>query len=75
MYPTKTQKKWLERGLVQPGGKLPLFSEDGQQIGKRTVQACIKAGWAKPWKHNPIKPDWLVCRITSEGRKILNNSK
>ena len=27
------QRKWLERGLTQPGGKLPLFDNDGRMIG------------------------------------------
>ncbi len=72
MRPTKAQKQWLERGLEQPGGKLPLFSKDGKKIDNRTVKACINAGWAEPWKHNPIMPEWLVCRITPEGLKVLD---
>ena len=71
MRPTLTQRQWLKRGLRQPGGKLPLFNEKGQQIGEKTVRACIKAGWATPWKQNPIMPEWLICRITMAGKKIL----
>ena len=24
-----------------------------------------------PWVHNPIKPDWLVCRLTEAGYRVL----
>ena len=68
--PTSTQLKYLKRGLQQPGGKLPLFDEQGQRVGDKTVQACIRAGWAEPWFANPMKPDWLVCKITDVGRKV-----
>jgi len=68
LRPTDFQLKYLRRGLRQPGGKLPLFDEEGQQISPQTIRACIRAGWAEPWFANPIKPDWLVCRLTPEGR-------
>ena len=68
--PTPAQLKYLKRGLDQPGGKLPLFDEQGQRVGDKTVQACIRAGWAEPWFANPMKPDWLVCKITDVGRKL-----
>ncbi|MET1411341.1 hypothetical protein ABVF61_03680 [Roseibium sp. HPY-6] len=61
---TAAQKRWLKKGLEQPGGKLPLFDENGREIPARTIRACIDAGWAEPWFSNPIKPDWLVCKLT-----------
>ncbi len=67
--PSPVQRAWLRRGLDQPGGKLPLFDKEGQQVDPRTVQACIEQGWAEPWFANPIKPDWLVCKLTEAGRK------
>ncbi len=67
------QRRWLERGLEQPGGKLPLFTEDGQSINPSTVQSCVKNGWAEPWFSNPLKPDWLVCKLTNDGRKLVEN--
>ena len=70
--PTRSQLKWLSRGLKQAGGKLPLFDEDGQRISGRTVQSCIEKGWAKPWFDNPIKPDWLICKLTDSGRQVLS---
>ena len=68
---TDIQRRWLARGLTQAGGKLPLFDEFGQKIHTRTVNSCIRHGWAEPWFENPIKKDWLVCRLTDAGRKIL----
>lgn len=68
---TKAQKRYLQRGLGQPGGKLPLFDETGRQINHQTIRACIAAGWAEPWFSNPIKPDWLVCRLTGDGYRAL----
>jgi hypothetical protein len=69
--PTNVQIKWLQRGLNQAGGKLPLFDSDGQKISSRTINSCLKKGWAEPWFNNPIKPDWLVCRLTQAGRQAL----
>jgi hypothetical protein len=69
--PSPAQRAWLKRGLGQPGGKLSLFDEDGQRMNARTIRACIAAGWAEPWFHNPLKPDWLVCRLTPTGRALF----
>ena len=70
--PSQIQRNWLERGLNQPGGKLPLFNYLGQRVSARTVESCIKHGWAEPWFNNPLKPDWQVCKLTEMGRNILN---
>jgi hypothetical protein len=69
--PTEAQGRYLARGLTQPGGKLPLFEVDGREISKRTIAACMAHGWAEPWTHNPIRPDWLVCRLTAAGYRVL----
>ncbi|WP_428642838.1 hypothetical protein [Roseibium sp.] len=69
------QKRWLQRGLSQPGGKLPLFDDTGREIPVRTIRACIDAGWAEPWFSNPIKPDWLVCKLTPAAMKALSASQ
>ncbi len=69
--PSDSQRRWLVRGLEQPGGKLPLFDGEGQKVSERTVKICIKQGWAEPWFNNPIKPDWLVCKLTDAGRKVI----
>ena len=69
--PTLAQRRYMERGVDQPGGKLPLFDRNGQEIAHRTIKACIQYGWAEPWFPNPIKPDWIVCRLTDAGRDAL----
>ena len=69
--PNPAQRRYLTRGLGQPGGKLPLFDEDGQHVHPALVRACIAHGWAEPWFGNPLKPDWLVCKLTEKGRRIL----
>ena len=68
--PTAAQMAWLSRGLDQPGGKLPLFDRNGQRVSPRTVKTCIERGWAEPWFSNPLKPDWLICKLTAEGRRV-----
>jgi len=75
LRPTEPQRRYLERGLSQPGGKLPLFYADGREVPPRTVQACVANGWAEPWFRNPVKPDWLVCRLTERGRKVLGGTE
>ncbi len=69
--PSAVQRAWLNRGLDQAGGKLPLFDRDGRRISPRTVECCIKQGWAEPWFANPLKPDWQVCKLTDTGRQLL----
>lgn len=71
--PTQTQLDWLRRGLSQPGGKLPLFDTNGKQISEKTVKSCIDHGWAAQWFDNPIKPDWLICKLTDEGRRVATS--
>jgi hypothetical protein len=73
--PTMTQLAWLSRGLTQAGGKLPLFDHYGQRYDQRTIRSCIEQGWAEPWFNNPIKPDWLVCRLTEEGRQVAETGE
>ncbi len=73
--PTDVQKTWLARGLAQPGGKLPLFDEAGRRIDARTIRSCIDQGWAEPWFSNPLKPDWLVCRLTEAGRVAASQAE
>ena len=72
--PSGAQRRYLERGLDQPGGKLPLFDRDGRQVPIKTVQACIEHGWAEPWTRNPIKPEWLVCRLTTAGYAAIGHA-
>ncbi|WP_147162722.1 hypothetical protein [Pararhodospirillum oryzae] len=64
----------MRRGLDQPGGKLPLFDENGRRVDSRVVRACLAQGWAEPWFANPLKPDWLVCKLTEAGRAVVSTA-
>jgi hypothetical protein len=68
--PTLPEVLYLRRGLAQPGGKLPLFDLDGQTVAAAIVRRCLGRGWAEPWFSNPLKPDWLVCKLTESGRRL-----
>lgn len=74
LRPTEAQRRYLERGIKEPGGKLPLFDDEGQRISQQTIRSCMKAGWAEPWFENPIKPDWLVCKLTISGRALFDQT-
>lgn len=63
--------RYLTMGQKQPGGKLPLFDENGQEIKAQIIRACVEKGLAEPWFANPMKPNWLVCRLTEAGRQII----
>jgi len=41
--PTEAQRRYLERGLTQAGGKLPLFDRDGREVSKKTI-APVRPG-------------------------------
>src|SRR5262249_29880801 len=65
--PSEAQRRYLERGLTQPGGKLPLFDRDGREVSRKTIESCVAHGWATPWVHNPINRDGLVCALPAAG--------
>jgi hypothetical protein len=73
--PTMAQRRYLARGLDQPGGKLPLFDESGRGIDRKTVESCVERGWAEPWFANPIKPGWLVCKLNPAGYGLLGRDE
>ncbi len=70
--PAISELLYLRRGLTQAGGKLPLFDLDGQAVDKAVVRTCLARGWAEPWFSNPLKPDWLVCKLTAAGRRVAS---
>ena len=55
--PSAVQRRYLERGVAEPGGKLPLFDPGGREIGAATVRTCIREGWAEPSFANPTQPE------------------
>lgn len=62
---------WLQSGLSQKDGRLALFDGSGQRVGPAIQRAAIAAGWAEGWFANPMRPDWMVCRLTPLGRQAL----
>ena len=70
--PTLQELLYLRRGLTQAGGKLPLFDLDGQDVNETVVRRCLDRGWAEPWFQNPLRPDWLVCKLTEAGRRATS---
>lgn len=72
--PSAAQLNYLRAGLDQPGGKLPLFDQAGAAIPGALIRACIAKGWAERWFHNPMAPDWLVCRLTPRGAKAARDA-
>ena len=72
--PTMVEMLYLRRGLSQAGGKLPLFDMDGQDVSEDIVRRCLARGWAEPWFNNPLKPAWLVCKLTAGGRRLAEAS-
>jgi hypothetical protein len=69
--PSEPQRRYLARGLSEPGGKLPLFDLDGREVPRKTIESCVAHGWAEVWFNNPTKADWLVCRLTPQGYRAL----
>lgn len=69
--PSEAQRRYLARGLSEPGGKLPLFDHEGREVPRKTIESCIAHGWAEVWFNNPTKPNWLVCRLTPQGYRAL----
>ena len=69
--PSVAQLRYLSRGIKEPGGKLPLFDKEGQRINEQTIRSCISHGWCELWFKNPIKPAWLVCKLTEAGRRAV----
>ena len=69
--PSEDQRRWLQNGLRQPGGKLPLYDDKGQRIAEDLVTACIAAGWAEPWVKNPVATVSRICRLTGNGKSAL----
>jgi hypothetical protein len=75
LRPTEAQRRYLLRGLTEPGGKLPLFTCNGREVPRQTIAACTAHGWAEPWWfNNPIKPDWLMCKLTPAGCRVLDRN-
>ena len=67
------QLRYLRRGARRPGGTLPLYDEQGQEIPKATIRACLAHGWAEPISRHPVHDDWILCRLTAAGYRLLDD--
>ena len=50
----------------------PLSSKLLNKVDARIIRSCIELGWAEPWFNNPLKPDWLICKLTEAGRRLAS---
>src|SRR5437879_4171639 len=73
--PSAAEAAYLRLGIDQPGRKLPLFDAKGRPIRPQVIRTCLARGWAERWFANPMAPDWLVCRLTDEGRRALGSAE
>lgn len=62
---------WLQSGLSHKDGRLALFDGTGQRVSPAVQRTAIQNGWAEGWFANPMRPNWMVCRLTPLGRQVL----
>lgn len=68
---TRAELSYIMMGIDQPGGKLPLFDAHGQSVNPKIVRSCVEKGLVERWFANPMRPGWVVHRLTDRGRAIL----
>ena len=67
-------RNWLHGGLNRADGRLAIFDTFGEPVNKAVIKSAIAAGLAEPWFSSPMRPQWMVCRLTPKGRDALNRS-
>jgi hypothetical protein len=67
----REMREWLSGGLKRPESRLALFDQFGEPIDRALVRKAISSGYAEPWFANPMRPEWMVCRLTARGRAAL----
>lgn len=65
---------WLKTGAGNTEGRLALFDGMGQRIDSQIQRAALSWGWVEGWFANPMRPDWMVCRLTPAGKRALAES-
>lgn len=61
---------WLRGGLNRADGRLALFDAFGEPVEPIIIQKAIASGLAEPWFASPMRPQWMVCRLTAQGRRV-----
>jgi hypothetical protein len=46
----------------------------GARFRAKSSNHALTYGWAEPWFDNPLKADWLVCKLTLDGYQALNRA-
>ena len=67
-------QNWLRGGLERPDGRLAIFDTFGEPVDKAVVKSAISLGLAEPWFSSPMRPQWMVCRLTAKGRVEASRS-
>lgn len=62
---------WLQTGAGNAEGRLALFDGTGQRVDPSIQRAALSQGLAEGWFANPMRPDWMVCRLTPAGKRAL----
>jgi hypothetical protein len=66
---------WLKTGLNNPEGRLSLFDGSGQKIPASIQRFAIQNDLAEGWFANPMRPEWMVCRLTARGQRALSGQR
>ena len=67
-------RNWLRGGLDREDGRLAIFDSFGEPVNKAVIKSAISEGLAEPWFSSPMRPQWMVCRLTPKGRTVLNRA-
>ncbi len=68
----EAMRQWLQGGLDREDGRLAIFDMFGEPVNKSVIKSAIASGLAEPWFSSPMRPQWMVCRITPKGRAALS---
>lgn len=67
-------KNWLQGGFDRTDGRLAIFDTFGEPVNKAVIKSAISSGLAEPWFSSPMRPQWMVCRLTPKGRAAVSRS-
>ena len=67
-------RAWLRGGVDRSDGRLAIFDTFGEPVNKAVIKSAIASGLAEPWFSSPMRPQWMVCRLTAKGRAAVSPS-
>ncbi len=65
------ERSYLLMGTDSPRGRLPLFDAHGQEVKQAVIKSCISKGYVERWFANPMRPQWVMFRLTDKGRQAI----